>query len=172
MCEIAAKREVVPDELDSIIRDSFLNSTPIAILEKYFRPDNKYPDFFNYLPSPPEKVSEWDKGRVFDDKSEIRWEREEEDGFHLVWIKDDGNIPEGWTTKKPLTFLKTREMLLWGERIDSKDEWFEKQVPRILKYPAKGSGARVYAVLNEYQIIEDDSGIDSRIYRFKEVKTK
>ncbi|MCL0059069.1 hypothetical protein M1O20_00900 [Dehalococcoidia bacterium] len=168
MSEIGARGEVKPDELDRIVSDSFLNSNPIAILEKYFCAANEQPDFFNHLSVLQGKVSEWDKGRVFDDKSEIRWEREEEeDGFHLVWIKDDGNIPEGWN-KKVLKLMDVREILLWGERVGGKDEWFEKQVPRILEYPQNGNGSRVYMVINEYQIVDDDS----RVYRFREVKTK
>lgn len=164
MCEIGSRRKVKSDELDKIIKSSFSN--PIATLERWFCTDSESPDFFNHLSSLQGKVSDWDKGRVFDGTSEIRWERDE-DGFHLVWIKDNGNIPEGWT-KESLKFLDRREMLLWGERIDSKDEWFEKQVPRILEYPARGPGGRVYAVLNEYEITEDNSWI----YRFKEVIIK
>lgn len=161
MPEIGTKN-ISPDELEKIIKNNFSN--PVAILEKWFCNYGEKPDFFDYL-SDKVKVPDWDKGRVFDDVSEIRWEREK-DGFHLVWIKDDGSIPDNWD-KESLSSPRRLEVLLWGEKIDGKDEWYEKQVPRIFEYPAKGSGSRVYAVLNEYSLRDG-----STVYRFKEVIAK
>ncbi|MBE0427718.1 MAG: hypothetical protein IBX72_13880 [Nitrospirae bacterium] len=163
MPEIGTKRDVSPDELDKIIKDSLI--APIAILEKWFCGENEAPDFFNYLTHLNGRVSDWDKGRIFDDRAEIRWEREG-NGFHLVWIKDAGNIPDRWD-KESLSQVNVRQILLWGERIGGGREWYEKQVPRIFEYPAKGNGSKVYVVLNEYTF-EDGS----TVYRFKEVIAK
>lgn len=156
-------RDIIPDELNNIIKDNFSN--PIAILERRYCNGNEEPDFFNYLSKPHGKVSDWDKGRVFDNISEIRWEREKE-VFHLVWINDQGNIPDGWS-KELLKLSCNREIMLWGTQITGKNEWYEKQVPRIFEYPVKGSNTHVYAILNEYCI-----GDDSKVYRFKEVISK
>lgn len=149
-------------ELDDIINKNFSN--PIAILERWFCCDDDKPDFFNYLPKLIGKASEWDKGRVFDNNSEIRWEKEK-DMFHLVWIMDEGCMSEGWS-KELITLCDSREILLWGQKVGD-NAWHEKQVPRIFEYPPKGSGNMVYAVLNEYRL-----GDDSALYRFKEVIAK
>lgn len=152
-----------PVELNKIIENCFTD--PIAILERCYCRDNEMPDFFNYLSKLKGKASEWDKGRVFDNTSEVRWEREK-NSFHLVWIKDQGNIPDAWS-KEMLALLGSREILLWGNQIASKNEWYEKQIPRIFEYPVKDSGSRVYAVLNEY--LRRDG---SKLYRYKEVRAE
>jgi len=158
-------RHVNSVELEKIVEDIFSNSKPIAILERRFCTGNESPDFFDYLSILSDKISNWDKGRVFDDKSEIRWERERND-FHIVLIRDEGNIPDDWD-KESLYPKCIREILLWGEKIEGNNQWYEKQVPRIIKYPANGSGKRVFAVLNEYRFKDG-----STVYRFKEVKAK
>lgn len=173
-------RDIIPDELNNIIKDNFSNSNTIAVLERWYCNGNEDPDFFNYLSKPHGKESDWNKGRVFDNISEIRWESEK-GVFHLVWIKDDESIPDEWVKEK-ITFSCKREIMLWGtlilkklnpeillsgSQIIDKNEWFEKQVPRIFDYPAKGNGTHVYAILNEYCI-----GDDSKVYRFKEVISK
>ena len=111
-------------------------------------------------------MSAWNKGRAFDNTSEIRWEQAG-NGFHLVWIRDDGTIPPEWQTKEQIKVVGERKILLWGERIDGKDQWYEKQVPRILEYPVKSQGRRAYALLNEYRLKDS-----STVYRFKEVKAE
>lgn len=158
------KKDIIPDELNIIIKDNFSN--PIAILERWYCNDNEKPDFFNYLSNLNEKVSVWDKGRVFDNISEIRWGREK-DIFHLVWIKDQGNIPDEWSPEQIKLLTLNRKILLWGIQITGKNEWYEKQVPRIFDYPSKGSSTHVYAILNEYCI-----GDESKVYRFKDVISK
>src|SRR3990170_2625862 len=105
-----------PEELNEIIEKNFSN--PIAILERWFSGEKDKPDFFNYISELNGKASEWDKGRVFDNTSEVRWEREKTN-FHLVWIKDQGNIPDAWN-KEMLTLIGSREILLWGNQIAGK----------------------------------------------------
>jgi hypothetical protein len=161
MHEIGTRDNISPDELNKIIKDNFSN--PIAVLERWYCNGNEKPDFFNYLSKSHGKESDWDKGRVFDKISEIRWEREK-DGFHLVWIKDQGSIPGEWSPEQIKLVTPDRKILLWGKQIDGKNEWYEKQMPRIFEYPAKGSFTHVYAIVNEY-CIEDES----RVYRFKDV---
>jgi len=167
MPEIGTKN-IELDELDEIIQTNF--SDPIGILERWFCEGEDKPDFFNHLSELTGNASEWDKGRVFDDTSELKWERENS-RFHLVWIKDQENIPDGWSKEKA-NLDGSREILLWGNqingqnKIDDKNKWYEKQVPRIFEYPSK-NGARVYAFLIEYLL-----GDGSKYYRFKEVISK
>jgi hypothetical protein len=151
------------DELNRIIEDCFTN--PIAILERYYCMDNEMPDFFNYLSKLKGNVSEWDKGRVFDNNSEVRWEKDKI-GFHLGWIKDGGNIPDGWN-EEMLKSIDSHEILLWGTQISGKKEWYEKQIPRIFEYPIRDIGNMAYVVINEY--IHKDG---SKFYRLREVKAK
>ena len=161
MPEIGTKN-IEFDELDEILKTNF--SDPIAILERWLCEEEDKPDFFNHLSKLTGKASEWDKGRVFDDTSDLKWERENS-RFHLVWIKDQENIPDGWNTEKA-NLNGSREILLWGNQINGKNEWYEKQIPRIFKYPIKNV-IRAYVVLNEYLL-----GDGSKYYRFKEVISK
>lgn len=160
---ISTKRSVKLSELIELVKKTFIANKAVAILERWSCEENQPADFFGYL-SGNVNVSEWDKGRVFDNTSEIRWEREG-DTFHVVLIKDDSIPSEGWEDKEEIEFVSERKVLLWGERITGKDQWYEKQVPRILEYPVMGNGSRVYAVLNEYKLNDG-----STVYRFKEVR--
>ncbi|MFN3479768.1 MAG: hypothetical protein ACK415_05200 [Thermodesulfovibrionales bacterium] len=163
MAEIGT-RKIKIDDLDKLVRKIFSNSDSIALLERVFCDENQPAVFFDYLSKLSGDLSEWDKGRVFDNKSEIRWESEG-DTFHVVWIVDDDSISSEWDKEK-IQFVNRREILLWGEKTAGV-QWYEKQVPRILKYPVKGSGSRAYAILNEYKLNEG-----STVYRFKEVKAE
>jgi hypothetical protein len=161
MSEIGTKK-IELNELDEIIQSNFSN--PIAILERWFCEEEDKPDFFNHLSKLTGNASEWDKGRVFDDTSELKWERKNSK-FHLVWMEDHENIPDGWSKEKA-NLDGSREILLWGNQINGKNEWYEKQIPRIFEYPIKNV-AQVYVVLNEYLL-----GDGSKYYRFKEVISK
>jgi len=249
MSEIGTKN-IELDELDEIIQSNFFN--PIAILERWFCEEEDNPDFFNHLSKLTGNVSEWDKGRVFDDTSELKWERKNS-RFNLVLLRDYENISNGWSKEKA-NLDGSREILLWGDQIGkylfswdkiqgndneklieflmqyfniewikaakinknddgkiiwvttdtnslsltlnnektnvnlkiddgrtdkfivktengdlniyNKNEWYEKQIPRIFEYPV-ANGARAYVVLNEY-LLEDGS----KYYRFKEVISK
>jgi len=173
MPEIGTRENIIPDELNNLIKNNFSN--PIAVLERLYCKVNEDPDFFNYLSIPHGKESDWDKGRVFDDISEIRWERKN-DVFHLVWIKDQGSIPAKWSPEQIKLVTPDRKILLWGKKIEGKNKWYEKQIPRIFEYPAKVSATYVFAVINVYCIenkycVGDENCIvdESKIYRFKDV---
>jgi len=165
MPEIGARYSVTPKELEETVEKNLSN--PIAILEKWFCKEDENPDFFNYLSELKNgAISDWDRGMAFDSSAEIRWEREQHT-FHVVWIKDNGDITgEGWD-KERLSTPKLRELLLWGEKVAGKNEWYEKQAPRVFKYPAPSSGSRVYLEVAEY-ILENGS----TVFRYKGVKTK
>ena len=162
MSEIGYRYNVCEDELDELIENADLVN-PVAILEKWFCLEGEEPACFDHLSNLETKVSDWDKGRIFDQNSEIRWERTG-DNFHILWIIHNGNITGDWETES-LTFEgNKRKILLWGKRIDNENEWYEKQIPKILKYPAKGNGQQVYLEVTEYTMSNNSS-----VYRFKEL---
>lgn len=164
MPEIGYRYDVHEDELNELIeKANFIN--PIAILEKRFCLEGKKPAFFDFFCNLEEMVFDWDKGRVFDPNSEIRWEQNG-NNFHLLWTTHSDNIPDEWS-KKPVTFKAKRKVLLWGERVENENEWYEKQIPRILKYPVEGGGQRAYLNIIEYAMPDG-----SPVYRFKELTTE
>ena len=164
MSEIGYKYKVCEDELNELVEKADFDSS-IAILEKWFCLKDDKPACFNFLCNLKGMVSDWDTGRVFDLNSEIRWERNG-DSFHVIWIIHNGNITDDWK-KEPLVFKEKRKVLLWGERIVNKNEWYEKQIPQILKYPVKGDGERVYLEIMQYTMPDG-----SPVYRFEELTTK
>ena len=171
MPEIGYKYNVSNDELNDLIKKANLSDS-IAILEKWFCLEGEKPDCFDLLSNITSEFSEWDKGRVFDFDSEIRWEKEG-DSYHVLLISDNENIADEWK-KESLEFKdevrKERKILLWGERIINTNKWYEKQIPKIFEYPAIGNGNRAYLLINEYQLPNDSD--DSLIFRFKEVITE
>lgn len=136
MPEIGYRYNVDNEELDKLIQIAKLNH-PVAILEKLFCMNGEKKEHFDYL-NEETIVSEWDIGRVFDINSEIRWEKEEEK-FHVIWIINNGNLTSEWKCDE-LGFKvnKNRRILLWGEKIKNQERWYEKQIPKIFKYPVNG----------------------------------
>jgi hypothetical protein len=162
MSEIGTRYNISADELNVLIKSNF--TIPISILEKYYWDGAGSPEYFGALSSSI-NPSDWDRGRVFDDKTEIRWEKEG-NLFHVVWVSDDALIPTGWDKEDITPANGTREILLWGERDkDTPDKWYEKQIPRFLEYPVTTNGERAYIQAQEYCMKDN-----STIYRFKGVK--
>jgi hypothetical protein len=164
MPEIGARYNISAKELNDLVKSNFTNA--ISILEKFYWDGSDKPDYFGYVSSSV-VPSEWDRGRIFNDRTEIRWEREG-NSFHVVWISDDDLISTEWN-KEAITHTNgTREILLWGERDeDNADKWYEKQIPRFLEYPVKTNGQRAYIQVQEYSIKDNLT-----IYRFKGVVEK
>lgn len=168
MPEIGYKYNVSNDELNHLIK-KVNSSDSIAILEKWFCLEGEKPDCFDFLCNISSEISEWDKGRIFDLNSEIRWEKDG-DSFHILWISDNENIADEWN-KELLEFKdKERKILLWGDRIINTNKWYEKQIPKIFEYPAIGNRNRAYLLINEYQSLNESD--DSSIFRFKKVITE
>lgn len=163
MSEIGANEKIIKEELNKLINNIF-NFDAVAILEKCYCAEDEKPDFFDIKKNLKGDFSDWDKGRIFNDDSEIRWERKQEH-FHVVFVSDKKLIPENWDKKEITKEESSSEVLLWGKRINNKNEWYEKQIPKILTYPSQDNGERVYIKIQKYTI-EDDN---SNIYRFKGV---
>lgn len=81
-----------------------------------------------------------DQGRVFSSEAELKWRRVEE-RMHVVYL---GNVPppEGLQDHSQniaqLTAIYS-ELILWGERTDTKNEWIEQQVPHRYHYSIRTS---------------------------------
>ncbi len=163
MPEIGYRYNVDNEELDKLIQTAKLNH-PIAILEKLFCMNGEKKECFDHL-NEETIVSDWDIGRVFDKNSEIRWETDGEK-FHVIWIINNGELTNEWKSEKLIIKDKNRKILLWGERIENQNSWYEKQIPKIFKYPVNSEKNRVYIEIEEYNLTSDDR---STVYKFKEL---
>ncbi len=77
-----------------------------------------------------------DQGRVFSPEGELKWRRIR-DKMRVVFLGDVAP-PEGLEDRSSeLSDLKkvVSELILWGERTDTKKEWIEQQVPHRFQYP-------------------------------------
>jgi hypothetical protein len=112
------------------------------------------------------------KGRLFGKETELKWQKRQ-NGLHIVIITDEPDIPS-WVDDYPCNLEpipQTRSIYLWGEHLKDKDnEWYEKQIPKILEYPIdhQDSKNRVKLKVQEYKLkrkSEDDEPV-SIIHRF------
>ena len=116
-----------------------------------------------------------EKGRVFDEKSEVRWICQNEI-FHFTFLSEDDALFDSFTEhfqrgQNDLLYLeKDNEyrIILWGLRntIGKDIFWFEKKIPQKLYYPVENKGSRVEIVVVEYN---EKGNWNSKFYRFKEV---
>lgn len=77
-----------------------------------------------------------DQGRIFSPEGELKWRRVK-DLMRVVYL---GHVapPEGLKDRSSeVTNLKVEigELLLWGTRTDTKNEWIEQQMPNRFDYP-------------------------------------
>lgn len=117
------------------------------------------------------------KGRLFGGKTELKWQKRRS-GFHLVIITEESSLPEFFDNYPcELKPIKTRSIYLWGI-IDPviKDHWYEKQIPRILKYPVirqnlENSENRVKINVQEYELSRNSKNDEpaSIIHRFVDI---
>jgi len=152
------------------------NRFKYAILEKV--DEIKFENFGKTI-----DYTNWDKGRLFGDKAEIKWNRiyrsddgnSNSDEFHIVVISDEELLPEGFCEFEcdNLHIEKKRKVFLWGEKDRSTCSWFEARIPHLLHYPGldfSKNKDRVKIILHEYQFeekpLELKNKINSTIYRF------
>jgi hypothetical protein len=114
-----------------------------------------------------------DQGRIFSPAGELKWRRPGKQ-IRMVYIGNQ-KPPEGFTDySNQLESLKVvkHELILWGIRTDTRDEWIEQQVPHRFSYPVTGkeySRGRVALVVESWL---DNSGLPvfSRYHHIKEIK--
>ena len=114
-----------------------------------------------------------DQGRIFSPDGELKWRRV---GKHIRLVYLGNQMPpEGFTDhSKQLEPLKPaqHDLILWGIRTDTRDQWIEQQVPHRFSYPVTGkkySRGRVALVIENWL---DGSGfpVFSRYHHIKEIK--
>jgi hypothetical protein len=94
--------------------------------------------------------SEWQRGRLFGDKRELRW-RADRERFHVVYITDDETEKhpalsytndqeqvvtlEAHNDLQPEAIGSNQQVYLWGEYDSDDDAWLEGRIARLLNYP-------------------------------------
>ncbi|MCP5109095.1 MAG: hypothetical protein GY950_37280 [bacterium] len=114
-----------------------------------------------------------DQGRIFSPEGELKWRRVG-NNMRLVYLGNPVHA-EGFTDySAQLEPLKPDqyELILWGIRTDTKNEWIEQQVPHRFDYPVTGkpiSRGRVALVVERWL---DSGGLPrfSRYHHIKEIK--
>lgn len=81
-------------------------------------------------------LSKTEQGRIFSPQGELRW-RKLESLIRTVYLGND-LPPAGlidFSSELDGLTPNHRQLLLWGERSDSKPEWLEQSVPHRFNYP-------------------------------------
>ncbi len=109
-----------------------------------FRPDGRQLWWFD--PARAEKlVAEWDEGRVFSARREVRW-RKQGQAYALWLLAEQGNLPkdvgalqeievgpEGWRAVDRADLAQG--VYLWGQYKEQQQAWVEVRLPKALLYP-------------------------------------
>jgi hypothetical protein len=77
-----------------------------------------------------------EQGRIFSAEGELKWRRVD-DRMRVVYLGDEPP-PDGLEDRSSeLADLEKHhsELILWGARTDTKNEWIEQQVPHRFNYP-------------------------------------
>jgi hypothetical protein len=116
-----------------------------------------------------------EKGRVFNEQTEVRWICQNEI-FHFTFLSEDDalfdavteHLQKGQNDLLDLEQDNEHKIILWGQRNTLGKEvfWFEKKIPKKLYYPVENKGSRVEIVIVEYN---EKGNWNSKFYRFKEV---
>ncbi len=114
----------------------------------------------------------WDKGRLFGEKSELKWIKRK-GTYHMVLITD-GAVPGNFVTYRVESIEEgpLRQIYLWGEKnTDTKTEkdvegWYDPKIPKILKYPVddyKSASKYLKMMVKTYKLAEKQE-----VYRKRE----
>lgn len=131
-----------------------------AIFEKY-----QYDEFFM-------KTS--DQGRIFSPAGELKW-RYADEKMRVVYLGNE-KPPDGLQDYsheiRDLTLRKEKEIILWGVRTDTEDEWIEQKVPHRFHYPlsSKEYACGRIALVTEDWIDAAGYAKFSRFHSLKEIR--
>ncbi|NNJ12849.1 hypothetical protein EKD04_021210 [Chloroflexales bacterium ZM16-3] len=100
----------------------------------------------------------WERGRIFDDAQELKWERLSND-FHVVYC---GATPPGALTAAPVAVSNSADpsYFLWGQSVRPDDRadlgidpddpaYIELRIPRVLRYPLPLTARRACVQVHE-----------------------
>jgi AAA15 family ATPase/GTPase len=117
-------------------------------------------------------LSQTDHGRIFSPDGELKWRRLSSQ-IRVVYL--GAKVPPSglvdYSSKLEKLTTSKSELILWGTRHDTKDEWIEQQVPHRFIYPVSSneySRGRVAIVVENWM---DSAGFISfsRYYSIKEI---
>jgi len=143
-----------------------------AILEKV----NKI-DFKKLEDNDINNLNCWEKGRLFGDNTELKWQKRH-GKFHLVITTKESDLPEGFVLySNDLKPVQDRSIYLWGTKENLKDSetgkdivyWYETKIPRLFEYPVDtciSKCSRVKLKIQEYGLCQKDEQTSSIIHRF------
>ena len=154
--------------------DGFLN-----LLKEYSFPENALliafspaQSYFGLYQFDHRFLSQTDYGRIFSPDGELKWRRV--NGQIRVVYLGTKVPPPGlvdYSSKLEKLTTSKSELILWGTRQETKDEWIEHQVPHRFKYPVNSNKyprGRVAIVVENWM---DSAGFISfsRYYSIKEI---
>jgi hypothetical protein len=101
----------------------------------------------------PEPSYLWPSGFIFNENSELSWRYDLDDFiFRLVHSDESASLAFSDNKNHIIEYEKkeSAEYLCWGNYDNRLDKWFEKQVPRPVRYPVDDKKAYCVVVSNEY----------------------
>lgn len=102
---------------------------------------------------------DFEGGRLFSAKLEIRWRKKEKNKFYTLLISEEDISLEGYE-KKDLMMTSYLSFYLWGEK--DGNFWYELRIPKGWKYPVERRRAKIKAV--ECEVKGKPS--EGKFYRF------
>lgn len=162
----------VTNDVDSIVRSIELPEDTLMMLERIpdrwlSEPEREVGICFHFYQAD-EEFNNWERGRVFNEKFELRWEKQN-GKFHVVYIGEKSELPNlSEDTSIKINQMESKDMAyyLWGKKLDNEalrligrpeteNLFAELQIPRLFDYPIeKGSDKefRVKLVVRHYSV--------------------
>ena len=124
-----------------------------------------------------EKFDNWERGRIFHNNFELRWERQE-DAFAVVYIGEPKRLPR--IDNKLLSEFQDESYYLWGEkmtadtlkRINQRETvnlFLELQIPRLLSYPVSNGNEKFRVKLSARHYLNPETSA-LEFYRFRQLE--
>lgn len=82
----------------------------------------------------PQAESLLEKGRTFNEKIEVRWQKRSKD-FHIIALSEDSSLLQDLQIAGEKWETKVTGLLLWGEYNEPVGQFIEVRIPRLLNYP-------------------------------------
>lgn len=128
-------------------------------------------------------ISQSDQGRVFSPAGELCW-RNIGNMMRVVYLGDKGILSEpsadspvlskfiNYSNELDTLSPSKRQFILWGERVDTENEWLEQQIPHIFTYPVNTSDFSRGRVALKVEDWSNSAGIPkfSRYYSLIEIE--
>lgn len=161
-----------PKDLRTVIGRLPMTETTLMLLERmpttWLDEDERRSGLRLEPVDPALDFNQWERGRIFDDTFELRWERSD-GAFQTVYCgRGDVELSEFEPAAGELGGSRAEDhcYFLWGTRVQEQDlaligeppgstVFVELQVPRLLHYPVDATAQRAMLCVREYR---DPSG--------------